>query len=107
MEPIEGPFGNPKVAQEYPLVFNSGARPQTDFRSQHHGVKGLLKDNPEPTVEMNLKDAKDRGIRTGDLIEVHTLRGTVPFRVRVTENIVEGAIECNMGGGTAVGRLLC
>ncbi len=103
VEPVEGPFGSPKVAQAYPLIFNSGARPQTDFRSQHHGIKGLLKDNPEPTVEMNRKDAEERGIRTGDLIEVRTPRGTVPFRVRVTEDIVEGAIECNMGGGTPVG----
>ena len=84
-------------------MFNSGARPHTDFRSQHHGVRGLVKDNPEPTVELNTRDAADRGIRGGDLVEVRTARGAVPFRVRVTDDIVQGAIECNMGGGTAVG----
>lgn len=102
-EPREGPRANPGLAAEYPLVFNSGARPHTDFRSQHHGVKGLCKDNPEPAMEMNVEDAAERGIRTGDLVEVSTVRGAVRFRARVTPDIVKGAIECNMGGGTPVG----
>lgn len=102
-EPVEGPIASPDLAARFPLVFNSGARPHTDFRSQHHGVRGLVKDNPEPTVELNTRDAADRGIRGGDLVEVRTARGAVPFRVRVTDDIVQGAIECNMGGGTAVG----
>ena len=37
------------------------------------------------------------------MVEVRTIRGGVPFRVRVTADIVQGAIECNMGGGTPVG----
>jgi cysteine desulfurase NifS len=102
-EPVEGPTAAPDVAVDYPLVFNSGARPQNDFRSQHHGIPGLVKDSPEPTVEINLGDAAERGIDTGDLVEVCTRRGAVPFRARVTDTIVRGAIEANMGGGTAVG----
>jgi len=102
-EPSEGPLGSPKVAEEFPLVFNSGARPQTDFRSQHHGINGLVKDNPEPVVEINVEDAEERGIRSGDLVEVGTPRGSVPFRARVTTDIVPGAIECTFGGGTPVG----
>jgi cysteine desulfurase NifS len=102
-EPKEGPLADPGLARSYPLVFNSGARPDTDFRSQHHGIKGLLKDNPEPTVELNSEDATERGIASGDLVEVRTLRGGVQFRARITEDIVKGAVECNMGGGTPVG----
>jgi cysteine desulfurase NifS len=103
VEPTEGPQASPDVAAQFPLVFNSGARPHTDFRSQHHGVPGLLKDNPEPTVEMSFQDAVKRGIESGDLVEVRTPRGGVPFRARVTPDIAEGAVECNMGGGSAVG----
>ena len=99
----EGPLGSPELLKQYPLVFNSGARPQTDFRSQHHGIKGLVKDNPEPTVELHPDDASPRKIKTGDLVEVRTLRGTIPFRARVTDDIMQGAVECNMGGGTPVG----
>ena len=103
VEPSEGPLANPHLARNFPLVFNSGARPHTDFRSQHHGIEGLAKDNPEPTVELNLEDARARGIATGDLVELRTPRGAVPFRARVTADIVQGAVECNMGGGTPVG----
>jgi cysteine desulfurase NifS len=102
-EPVEGPLGNPGLAREYPLVFNSGARPQTDFRSQHHGVEGLLGDNPEPTVDLHPDDAAARGVATGDLVHVRSPRGVVPFRARVTPDIVAGAVECSMGGGGAVG----
>jgi cysteine desulfurase NifS len=103
VEPSEGPLGDPALAKQFPLVFNSGARPHTDFRSQHHGIKGLLKDNPEPTVELNVEDAKERDIEPGDLVEVRTPRGAIPFRAKVTMDIAKGAIECNMGGGTPVG----
>ncbi|MGD8396525.1 MAG: IscS subfamily cysteine desulfurase, partial [Candidatus Eiseniibacteriota bacterium] len=103
VEPSEGPRAAPAVHARYPLVFNSGARPQTDFRSQHHGVAGLVADHPEPTVELHSADAAERGIDTGDLVRVETPRGAVPFRAVVTDDIVRGAVECSMGGGTPVG----
>jgi cysteine desulfurase NifS len=103
IEPKEGPLGSPHTAESFPLVFNSGARPQTDFRSQHHGIESLVKDYPEPTVDINVRDAESRGINNGDLVQVKTLRGAVSFRARVTENIMQGAVECVMGGGTPVG----
>jgi cysteine desulfurase NifS len=102
-EPSEGPIAAPATAKQFPLVFNSGARPQTDFRSQHHGIEELNRDHPEPTVEINTQDANDRGIAGGDLVEVRTPRGGVRFRARVTDDIVRGAVECSMGGGTPVG----
>ncbi|MFQ6674034.1 MAG: IscS subfamily cysteine desulfurase, partial [Fidelibacterota bacterium] len=102
-EPTEGPRSRPELAVEFPLVFNSGGRPHTDFRSQHHGIEGLVKDSPEPTVEIHEEDAQERGIATGDLVDVRTPRGAVHFRTRVTGDIVRGTVECNMGGGTAVG----
>jgi cysteine desulfurase NifS len=102
-EPTEGPLAGPELASRFPLVFNSGARPQTDFRSQHHGIEGLLRDHPEPTVEINVSDAEERGIESGDLVEVSSPRGSVNFRAVVTDDIVKGAVECSMGGGTPVG----
>jgi anaerobic selenocysteine-containing dehydrogenase len=70
IEPIEGPLGSPKLVGGFPLVFNSGARPQTDFRSQHHGIEGLVTDTPEPVVEINIEDAEKRDIRSGDLVRM-------------------------------------
>jgi cysteine desulfurase NifS len=103
IEPTEGPLGNPQLLRKFPLVFNSGARPQTDFRSQHHSIEGLIMDTPEPIVEINVEDAEKRSIRSGDLVRVITQRGSVPFRAKVTDGIAKGCIECMFGGGTPVG----
>ncbi len=99
----EGPIANPALVKDYPLVFNSGARPQTDFRSQHHNIKGLYQENPEPFVEMNIYDAEERNIKDGDLVEVRTLRGAVKFRAKITEDIMRGNVDCSMGGGVPKG----
>jgi cysteine desulfurase NifS len=103
IEPTEGPLSKSETTRKFPLIFNSGARPQTDFRSQHHGIKGLVKDTPEPLVEINIEDAKSRDIQSGDLVRVSTLRGSIPFRAWVTSDIMKGTIECMFGGGTPVG----
>jgi cysteine desulfurase NifS len=103
IEPIEGPLGSPKWLESFPLIFNSGARPQTDFRSQHHGIEGLVTDTPEPIAEINIEDAEKRDIGSGDLVRVITPRGSVPFRAKVTGDIAKGCIECMFGGGTPIG----
>jgi cysteine desulfurase NifS len=102
-EPRESPRSQPGLTERFPLVFNSGSRVTTDFRSQHHGVAELYKERPEPTVTMNKHDARTRNIKDGDLVNVATLRGHVAMRALVTDDIVQGTIDANMGGGGPVG----
>jgi cysteine desulfurase NifS len=102
-EPQEGPVAKPDLAERFPLIFNSGARVNTDFRSQHHGIPGLYKERPEPVLTINITDASERGIESGDLVNIKTARGRVVMRALVTEDIVKGAIDANMGGGGPVG----
>jgi cysteine desulfurase NifS len=102
-EPGEGPLAQPALAQDYPLVFNSGARIFADFRTQHHGVPGLSRKAPAPQVTINTRDAGARGIASGDWVWVTTPRGRIRFQARVTDDIVEGAIDANMGGGGPLG----
>jgi cysteine desulfurase NifS len=102
-EPREGPVSNPALAGRYPLIFNSGSRVTTDFRSQHHGIPGLLKERPEPTVTINSEDAEERGIRSGDLVSIKSPRGEVSLRAYVTDDIMKGTVDANMGGGGPVG----
>lgn len=102
-EPAESPKSRPDMTGKYPLVFNSGSRVTTDFRTQHHGISSLTKQRPEPTVTINSQDAKERDIKTGDLVTIKTARGQVDLRAYVTDDIVRGAIDANMGGGGPVG----
>ena len=102
-EPQESPLSQPEKAKKFPLVFNSGARVTTDFHAQHHGIESLLKERPEPTVTINVSDARARGIKNGDLVHIKTSRGQITLRAIVTDSIVKGAVEANMGGGCHVG----
>ena len=102
-EPGEGPLADPVLAREYPLVFNSGARSMHDFRSQHHGVRGLVDRLPEPPVAMNREDAAELGIEEGERVWVETPRGRALFCARVTGDMVKGSIDAAMGGGGPLG----
>ncbi len=98
-EPSEGPIGSPELAKDFPLVLTSGTRIQSTFRSQHLNILGLLKLQDKPNILIHPEDAEKRGIRTGDRVWVRTRRGKVSFFAKVTERIVKGVIEANMGGG--------
>jgi cysteine desulfurase NifS len=102
-EPAEGPLANPELARDYPLVFNSGARTVFDFRSQHHGVRGLAERLPEPPVTMNRQDAAELGIAEGERVWVETPRGRALFTARPTDHMVRGAVDAAMGGGGPLG----
>jgi len=98
-EPIEGPIGSPELAKEFPLVLTTGTRIQSAFRSQHLNIPGLLKLQDKPNILIHPEDAEPRSIRDGDRVWVKTKRGKVPFYAKVTERILKGVIEANMGGG--------
>jgi histidine ammonia-lyase len=102
-EPREGPLASPELVGDFPLVLNSGARTQWAFRSQHHNVASLVAKQPAPEVHIHRRDAQARGIADGDEVEVVSPRGRVPFRARVSEDVVAGAVEVNMGGGGPLG----
>ncbi len=104
-EPIEGPLAAPGLAKQYPLVFNSGTRTQFAFRSQHHNIPSLVARHPHPLVHLHKNDAHARGIQDGDAVYVVSPRGKVPFIARVTEDIVPGVVEVNMGGGGPLGPI--
>ncbi len=102
-EPTEGPLASPDLALQFPLVFNSGARTNYDFRSQHHNIPSLVSRQPAPLVHLHPLDALDRDIQDGDEVFVSTPRGQVIFTAHLTEDIFQGVVEVNMGGGGPLG----
>ncbi len=91
------------MARRYPLVLTSGARTKADFRSQHHNIPSLVAHAAVAARPPPHGDAAARGIADGDEVDVVTPRGRVRFRAHVTEDIVRGAVEANMGGGGPLG----
>jgi anaerobic selenocysteine-containing dehydrogenase len=99
VEPIEGPLGSPGLLKKFPLVLNTGARLQSAFRSQHLNIPGLLKLQPRPLVLINPADAATRGISNKDKVWVESPRGRVGVWARVTDDVMTGQVEVNVGGG--------
>ncbi len=97
----EGPE-NHELAKEFPLTLSTGTRIQSTFRSQHLNIPGLLKRQPNAEVLIHPHDAVSRGIVTGDRVRLKTQRGAVTFSARVTEDIFEGVVEANEGGGSPI-----
>jgi len=102
VEPREGPLGSPELYKKYPLVLNTGARLQSAFRSQHLNIPGLLKLQPKPQVLLNPADAEARGISDGGRVWVESPRGRVGVRARVTDDVMTGQVELNVGGGSPI-----
>ncbi|MBN2466803.1 MAG: molybdopterin-dependent oxidoreductase [Deltaproteobacteria bacterium] len=97
----EGPEANP-LNTRFPLTLTTGTRIQSTFRSQHLNIPGLVTFQPSAEVIMHSEDARARDIRTGDDVMVTTVRGSVKFRARVTDDILQGVVEVNQGGGSPI-----
>jgi anaerobic selenocysteine-containing dehydrogenase len=97
----EGPE-NKELVAEFPLTLTTGTRIQTTFRSQHLNIPGLLKRQPNAEALIHPQDAEPRRISTGDKVRITTPRGAVTFTARVTEDIMQGVVEANQGGGSPI-----
>jgi anaerobic selenocysteine-containing dehydrogenase len=102
IDPIEGPLSSPKLAKDYPLVLNTGARLINTFRSQHLNIPSLVRMQENPQVLLNTVDAEKRGIKDGDKVVVRTKRGQVQLWASVGEKVVPGGVEVNVGGGSSI-----
>lgn len=103
VEPKEGPLANPGLAKDYPLVFNSGALIWPDYRTMYRSVPAFMEERPFPTVLMNPRDAKERGIEHEDRVTVRTRHGETTVRAWVTEGIMQGCVDVSTGGGGPLG----
>jgi anaerobic selenocysteine-containing dehydrogenase len=99
---VEGPQAAPDLAARFPLVFNTGARNKVFFNSQHHNIAGLARQRPQPHVWIHPRDAKARGISSGDTVDIESPRGRARFQAFVTEDIMEGSVEADAHGGNSL-----
>ena len=94
-EPEEAGIDNP-LAEKYPLVYlqeHSRFRVHTQW-----GVVPLLRElDPEPVAKVNGRDAAERGVTTGDIVEVYNDRGHCVVKCLVDESIAPGVLSIPKG----------
>ncbi|WP_207707966.1 formate dehydrogenase subunit alpha [Heliorestis convoluta] len=88
--PYLGPAEEP--CQNYPYILSTGRR-----LFHYHGGsmtrRGALHwAYPEEHLEMHPKDGAQEGLRTGDLVTLHSRRGAVTLPVYLTEGVAPGLV---------------
>lgn len=93
--PIEAWPDHP-LAQKYPLVYHT-VRQRWRLHSQWFGTPWLRELDPEPLASISPKDAKERGIKDGDVVEVFNDRGHVVLKARLSQAQRPGMVSVPKG----------
>jgi molybdopterin-containing oxidoreductase family molybdopterin binding subunit len=93
--PLEGWHENP-LFKKYPLILMT-ERDKFKAHTQFNRCQWFQEIAPEPTVRMNPKDAKERGIKHGDTIKLFNDRGYVVLKVEISSGNRPGVLITDHG----------
>lgn len=91
------PMSRPDLADEYPLIMNTGGREPTSFHSEHRMVPSLRKFMKWPLVQINPADAEKYGIDDGDWVCIENPLGKAIEKAQVTPTVLAGTIHAQHG----------
>jgi thiosulfate reductase/polysulfide reductase chain A len=96
-EPPESPYSQPELLEQYPVILITGGRQHPYFISENRAIPRLRKLAPFPECELHRTTAEQHGIQAGDWVFVETLRGRITQKAKVTEDMLPGVINCQLG----------
>lgn len=85
-----------ELADEYPLVFMQG-HSRWRIHSQWAENPAVREINPEPRLDINPKDAQERGIEDGDYVRVHNERGEMVVKAKYNDGYRPGLVNTDQG----------
>lgn len=83
--------------EQYPFRLVTGARLPNALHSRLHDVPWLRSMRPEPTADLNDKDAEKLGIRRGDRIRLGTRAGSITVAANPTFTVKPGTVHMYHG----------
>ncbi len=92
-EPKLSPRSTPEVAREFPLILTTGARLPMFLHSRTFRLSWTRSLRPDPLVDINPHDARERGIAQEDWVSLSTQRGSVKVKANLTEIVPPGVIN--------------
>jgi ferredoxin-nitrate reductase len=94
-----------KLNEDFPLILTTGRiRDQWHTMTKTGKVNKLNQHIAQPYIEIHPKDAKARGIKEGQVIEVETIRGKNQVKAQITEDIKQGVCFMPMHFGKILGN---
>ncbi len=101
-ESDETPVTQPELFKDFPLILGTGSY-KPDMKTCFRAIPAFITKYPHPLVEINTDDAQQRGLATGDVVVIKTVRGEVIMRAHVTDDIMAGVAYAAVGGGGPLG----
>ena len=92
-EPVESPLSKPEMGEKYPLVLMTGARIPFYTHSKWRDVPWVSEFQPEPMVNLNPADARQRGIKEGDRVFIENPYGQIKVKAHLTEMVTPGIVD--------------
>lgn len=92
-EPVVSPVSRPDLAESYPLVMTTGAKTIIYTNSQYRQLKRLRQALPDALVEINPADAEERGVKTGDTVNISSPWGSATVKAKVTDIVIPGVVH--------------
>jgi anaerobic selenocysteine-containing dehydrogenase len=83
----------------FPFIGISGARTQGFVHSQLHHIPQLLKQEPEPLVDIHPQDANRINIKDGDKLKIETPKGSIVITAKISNIVRPGLIRIAWGWG--------
>ena len=92
-EPKLSPRSTPDVAKEFPLILTTGARLPMFLHSRTFRLDWTRSLRPDPMVDINPQDARERGIAQDDWVSLVTSRSSMKVRANLTEIVPPGVVN--------------
>lgn len=87
-EPYETHTARPDLAEDYPLILNTGGRFRPQFHSElRQWGMGMRERHPEPLVEIHPETAGKLGISDGEWIWIETRMGRILMKAKFSREI--------------------
>ncbi len=90
--------------EQFPLQLTSSKWPHY-CHSQHRNLPSLRKRMPAPLVEIHPQDAREKNIKEGDRVIIHTQQAAMQATAHITNNIAPGVVCAQYGWWQACDEL--
>ncbi|MEK6765200.1 MAG: molybdopterin oxidoreductase family protein [Planctomycetota bacterium] len=91
----EGPLTSPDLYKKHPIYLLTPSA-KSFLNSNFANIRNSRSSDKRPTLELNVRDAEKRGIKTGDLVRVFNERGEFTLWASVGDDVKEG-VAVNKG----------
>ena len=74
-------------------------KPAEFVHTKHRNLPEITKTYPDPLVWVHPTDARTRGVRQNEIVEVKSPRGRIQVKAKITEDVGPGLVAIDFGWG--------